>query len=315
MRGLIKRTPECALHVHVAMPSAGRRRGRADGAARGAAADRRDRGGLAVLVRHGLGPGERALGGDPGLSRARRPAAAARLGRVPRDARRDPARRRARGPHDGVVGRAPPAAAGHRRAARAGRPDRARADGGYGGPGARAGAPGGRAAAGRAGAGPGAALVELPRRARRARRGAAVPRQAAPGARGGPRAAGRAAGRGRRARGRGADPREGGAPARQRAVFAETGMAGLLRSLADETARGCGPNECPRSRYTRKAGPTRIPWSWPRPLRAAPRRSRPWRGAAAPSPRAGGRARSTGRAGGRSRGGPWAPRGRGRSAA
>ena len=32
--------------------------------------------------------------------------------------------------------------------------------------------------------------------------------------------------------------REGGAPARQRAVHAEAGMAGLLRSLADETARG-----------------------------------------------------------------------------
>ena len=148
MRGLIKRTPECALHVHVAMPSAGRRGGRADGAARGAAADRRDRRGLAVLVRLRLGPGERALGCDPGLSRARRPAAAARLGGVPRDARRDPARRRARGPHDGVVGRAPAAAAGHRRAARARRPDRARADGGDGGPGARRGAPGGRAAAG-----------------------------------------------------------------------------------------------------------------------------------------------------------------------
>jgi carboxylate-amine ligase len=32
--------------------------------------------------------------------------------------------------------------------------------------------------------------------------------------------------------------REGGAPARQRAVFGEAGMAGLLRHLADETARG-----------------------------------------------------------------------------
>jgi glutamate---cysteine ligase / carboxylate-amine ligase len=32
--------------------------------------------------------------------------------------------------------------------------------------------------------------------------------------------------------------REGGAPARQRAVHAADGMAGLLRSLADETARG-----------------------------------------------------------------------------
>jgi glutamate---cysteine ligase / carboxylate-amine ligase len=32
--------------------------------------------------------------------------------------------------------------------------------------------------------------------------------------------------------------REGGAPARQRAVFAADGMAGLLRWLADETARG-----------------------------------------------------------------------------
>jgi carboxylate-amine ligase len=32
--------------------------------------------------------------------------------------------------------------------------------------------------------------------------------------------------------------REGGAPARQRAVFADSGMAGLLRSLADETVRG-----------------------------------------------------------------------------
>ena len=32
--------------------------------------------------------------------------------------------------------------------------------------------------------------------------------------------------------------REGGAPARQRAVHAEAGMAGLLRSLADETALG-----------------------------------------------------------------------------
>jgi carboxylate-amine ligase len=32
--------------------------------------------------------------------------------------------------------------------------------------------------------------------------------------------------------------REGGAPARQRAVFAEGGMAGLLRHLADETAQG-----------------------------------------------------------------------------
>jgi carboxylate-amine ligase len=32
--------------------------------------------------------------------------------------------------------------------------------------------------------------------------------------------------------------REGGGPARQRAVFAESGMTGLLRFLADETARG-----------------------------------------------------------------------------
>jgi glutamate---cysteine ligase / carboxylate-amine ligase len=32
--------------------------------------------------------------------------------------------------------------------------------------------------------------------------------------------------------------REGGAPARQRALFGEAGMAGLLRHLADETARG-----------------------------------------------------------------------------
>jgi glutamate---cysteine ligase / carboxylate-amine ligase len=32
--------------------------------------------------------------------------------------------------------------------------------------------------------------------------------------------------------------REGGGPARQRAVRAQGGMAGLLRHLADETARG-----------------------------------------------------------------------------
>ena len=89
MRGLIKRTPECALHVHVAMPS--------PDAAVDALMGLREAlpligaigRGLAVLVRLRLGPGERALGCDPGLPRARRPAAAARLGRVPRDARRD----------------------------------------------------------------------------------------------------------------------------------------------------------------------------------------------------------------------------------
>ena len=40
MRGLIKRTPECALHVHVAMPSPDAAVAGLDGPARGAAADR-----------------------------------------------------------------------------------------------------------------------------------------------------------------------------------------------------------------------------------------------------------------------------------
>ena len=105
--------------------------------------------------------------------------------------------------------------------------------------GARGGAPGGRATAGRAGARPGAALVELPRRPGRNRRRAAVPRRACA----------------RRARRRascsttcsGEDDalegverilREGGAAARQRAIHAEGGMPALLRYLADETARG-----------------------------------------------------------------------------
>ena len=51
MRGLIKRTPECALHVHVAMPSPDAAVDALMGLREAAAADRRDRRGLAVLVR------------------------------------------------------------------------------------------------------------------------------------------------------------------------------------------------------------------------------------------------------------------------
>ena len=185
------------------------------------------------------GPGERALGGDPRLPGARRAAAAARLGRVPRDARRDPARRRARGPHDGLVGRA--------RCSRGWAPSSCAswtcrpASSEAAGMAALVHALARRAverAAGRAGAGPGAALVELPRRPRRARRRAAVPRPAAPGARGGARAARRARGEDDALEGVERILREGGPPARQRAIHAEGGMPALLRYLADETARG-----------------------------------------------------------------------------
>ena len=72
MRGLIKRTPECALHVHVGLPDT-------DAAVRGderhpraAAAAPRARRELAVLVRRRLGHGQLARGGDPRLSGPRR---------------------------------------------------------------------------------------------------------------------------------------------------------------------------------------------------------------------------------------------------
>ena len=88
MRGLIKRTPECALHVHVGTAGHRRRRARADERhARAAAAAPRARRELAVLVRRRLGHGQRALGGDPRLSGPRRSRRSLRgLGRVPRAA-------------------------------------------------------------------------------------------------------------------------------------------------------------------------------------------------------------------------------------
>ena len=97
MRGLIKRTPECALHVHVAIPIPRRPSTSRWACARqlpliGALARQ-----LAVLVRHGLGPGERPLARSSAPIRPRRPAACRDLDEYPRPLDGHRARR---GPED-----------------------------------------------------------------------------------------------------------------------------------------------------------------------------------------------------------------------
>ena len=130
MQGLIKRTPECALHVHVGRSGHRRRGGGDERHPRAAAAAPRAGRQLAVLVRRRLRHGQLARGGDPGVSGPRDPAGAALVGPVPRLPRRRARGRRAHGPHDGVVGRAAAAAARHGRAARDRRADGPRVGGG-----------------------------------------------------------------------------------------------------------------------------------------------------------------------------------------
>ena len=61
MRGLIRRTPECALHVHVGMPDPETARSGSSTALRAHLPLLQALGGeLALLVRRGLGPRERA---------------------------------------------------------------------------------------------------------------------------------------------------------------------------------------------------------------------------------------------------------------
>ena len=126
MRGLIKRTPECALHVHVGLP---------DPDAAVAAMN-----GLRELLPllHGLGANSPFwFGADSGMASSRAAVIRAYPGRgIPPvldswddylaalDAVR--AGRRAHRPHDGLVGRPAPATARHSRAARGGCADRPR---------------------------------------------------------------------------------------------------------------------------------------------------------------------------------------------
>ena len=183
--GLIKRTPECALHVHVGLPDTDAAVAAMNGLREllpllhGLGAN------SPVLVRRRLRHGELAGGGDPRLPGPRHPAGARLVGRLPGRPRRGQRWRRAHGPHDGLVGRAASAAARHGRAARGGRAvgprvgrcaRRARARD-------RAARRGGTAQVNCAGAG--AALVELPGRARRARRRDLLRRRPAAAARGG----------------------------------------------------------------------------------------------------------------------------------
>ena len=271
MRGLIKRTPECALHVHVGDARRRRRPSRgADGPARGAAADRRARRRLAVLVRAGLGAGERPRGGGPRLPGPRHPAAAARLGGLP--ARRSTAVALGGGPRDHTMvwwdARLQP---------RLGTVElreldvQTRLD----------------EAAGMA------ALVQaLARRAAERPAASSRPPQALHwssfrAVRDGldaellfrgrlrrparPRgAARRAARRGRRARGRRAHPARGRRARRaSERRSREGGMPALLRQLADETARR-RLDDRPLLRAAVARGPGRPRWRLARPLRGAP---------------------------------------------
>ena len=123
MQGLIKRTPECALHVHVGVPDTD--------AAVAAMNGLRER--LPLL--HGLGANSPFwFGRDSGMASSRAAVIRAYPGRgIPPVAgswdqylgclRGRPRRRRPHRPHDGLVGRPPAAAARHGRAARGGRAD------------------------------------------------------------------------------------------------------------------------------------------------------------------------------------------------
>ena len=82
MRGLLRRTPTCALHVHVGMPdpeTAIRAFNRMRAAAAGAAGARRP---LAVLARDRLGLRDRPRAAVPRLPARRHPARVRRLGRL-----------------------------------------------------------------------------------------------------------------------------------------------------------------------------------------------------------------------------------------
>ena len=117
MRGLIHRTPECALHVHVGVPDPAAAVAVLNGLREalpllhGLGAE------LAVLVRARLGHGERPGRGHPRLPGTRRTARPARLGRLPGDRSTRSAPAAARRTDDGLVGRAAAAAARHGRAA------------------------------------------------------------------------------------------------------------------------------------------------------------------------------------------------------
>ena len=121
MRGFMRRTPTCALHVHVGMPDPETRDPRLQRAAllpAGAAGPGRA---LAVLARPRLGLRERPRAAVPRLPARGHPARLRELGAL-RGLRRALAggRRRAR-LHVPVVGHPPAPAAGHGRAARDGR--------------------------------------------------------------------------------------------------------------------------------------------------------------------------------------------------
>ena len=194
MRGLIKRTPECALHVHVGVPDPDAAVAAMNGLRERLAAAPRARRELAVLVRRRLGHGELTRRGDPRLSGARHPAGAGFDGTStwPRSTRSGPAAgprttRWSGGTRGRSHGSAPSSCARWTsRRPRVGRRDRG-AGAGDGPP--RCGGP-----ARGAGARAGAALVELPGRTRRARRRDLLRRTPAPAARGGRAGAG-AAGR------------------------------------------------------------------------------------------------------------------------
>ena len=127
MRGLIKRTPECALHVHVASAGSAEAAVAAMNGLREALPLLRALGANSPFW-FGVDSGWRApasavIRAYPG---PRHPAAAAQWDDYLERSTRSSRRRRPEGPHDGLVGRAAAAAAGHRRAARAGRADRPR---------------------------------------------------------------------------------------------------------------------------------------------------------------------------------------------
>ena len=107
MRGLLRRTPECALHVHVGMPDP-------ETAIRVANGLRTHLPLLAGLAANSpfwfgvdSGLAQRPLRARALLPRPRRPARLPRLRRLRALARDDAARRRHGGPHAAVVGRAP----------------------------------------------------------------------------------------------------------------------------------------------------------------------------------------------------------------
>ena len=120
--GLIRRTPTCALHVHVGVPDAGdrdpglQRDARAPAAAAGAG------GQLAVLVRPRLGPGDRAGPAVPRLPARRDPARLRRLRGLRRVGGGGRGRRRPARLHVPVVGRAPAPEPRDDRGARDGQP-------------------------------------------------------------------------------------------------------------------------------------------------------------------------------------------------